>query len=420
MRVILGGDGGGEAPPWPGTPEPDEGEVWGEIPRDPKGNPLPTTANIGLYLARSEHWDLAYDEFADRAVVRKLPDCGAAPARLGELDDYHVAIAVNFLAKEHGLVAGSKVCKEGMVFAAKQKWFDPIKDYFRSLEWDGQRRLETWLRDYVGVTDEASWPLGRMWLISAVARALKPGCKADYMLVLVGPQGARKTSVLESLCPNPAWFQPDLPDLHNKDSMQSLVGALIVNADEMSALKRSDVIELAKSFLTKLADRYRAPYKDVFRWVPRRCVFAGTSNNKQVLNDPTGGRRFWCVNVGNIDLEGLRRDVSQLWAEAHAAFTDGAQWWPDQDQEKVIAKRNKEQFTAHDTWLATIEATCERAPETGVTLREIFAALGFEGEAKHGTAETRRITSVLIGMGWEQRGERESAGKRERTWRRKT
>jgi predicted P-loop ATPase len=417
MRVILGG-GGGEPPPWDGAPNPpDEGEPWKDIARDAKGRPLPTTANIGLLLARSEEWTLAYDEFSDRAIVQALPDIGAAKARRGELDDYHVACAVNWLALTHGCDAGNKAAKDGMVFAAKQKWFDPIKDYFRGLEWDGVRRVETWLGSYVGVADEAAWPLGRMWLISAVARAMRPGCKADYMLVLVGPQGARKTSVFESLCPDPTWFQPDLPDLHNKDAMQSLVGALIVNADEMSAFKRADIVELAKNFLTRLADRYRAPYKELFRMMPRRCVFAGTSNNRHVLNDPTGGRRFWPAEVGEIALDELRRDRDQLWAEAYAMFTDGAQWWPDREQEAGIATRNKETFTAHDSWSATIEATCARARDGLVTLREIFAALGFESEQKHGTAETRRITSVLIGMGWEQRGEREYMGKRERVWR---
>jgi predicted P-loop ATPase len=121
--------------------------------------------------------------------------------------------------------------------------------------------------------------------------------------------------------------------------------------------------------------------------------------------------------VGEIALDELRRDRDQLWAEAYAMFTDGAQWWPDREAEARISSRNKETFTAHDSWSATIESTCARAKDGFVTLREIFLALGFESEQKHGTAETRRITSVLIGMGWEQRGEREYMGKRERVWR---
>jgi hypothetical protein len=420
MSVILGGKGGGGEPPdWPGVPNLPVEAAKADIACDAKGIPLPTPANIGLMIARSDEWELAYDEFADRAIVRKLPAIGAK-ARPGELDEYHGAIAINWLAIEHGCIVGAKGIIDGLVFAAKQRWFDPLKDYFRALEWDGTRRVETWLRDYVGVADESSLSLGRMWLVSAVARAMKPGCKADYMLVLIGPQGARKTSVLESLCPDPSWFQPDLPDLHNKDAMQSLTGALIVNADEMSALRRVDVIELGKNFITRCADRYRAPYKAVFKLQPRRCVFAGTSNNRQVLNDPTGGRRFWCVEVGVIRLEELRADRDQLWAEAYAMFTDGAQWWPDGDSERAIVERNKDRFTAHDSWDATIAASCSRAPETGVTIQELFAALGFEGESKHGTGETRRIVGVLIGLGWEQRGERtNSMGKRERTWRKK-
>lgn len=428
LRAVLGGKGGGgDLPPPPAdgwelaTPEQGEGELAKDIARDVKGRPLPTAANIGLLLARSEDWDLAYDEFADRALVRELPEMGAAKARRGELDEYHIAIAVNWLALTHGCEAGPKACKDGLVFAAKQNWFDPIKDYFRGLGWDGVRRVDRWLDTYVGVKDELSLALGRMWLISGVARALDPGCQADYMLVLIGRQGARKSSVLQELCPSVEWFQPTLPDLHNKDAMQSLVGSLIVNADEMSAFKRADVIEIGKNFLTVRADRFRAPYKEMFRLYKRRCIFAGTSNSRQVLIDPTGARRFWCVDVGRIDLESLRRDRDQLWAEAVAMYCDGngLHWWPEEHEEQAVLDRNREEYTFHDTWSSTIEATCKRSGESGVTLRELATALGFEMEAKIGTADTKRITGVLIGMGWEQRGRRDVAGKTERTWRAK-
>jgi putative DNA primase/helicase len=392
--------------------------AWEDIARV-KGKIVATPANIGLIVARSEEWDLCFDEFADRAIVRKVPDVGAAKPRMGELDEYHVACAINWLTINYGLEAGKKSAMDGLVFAAKQKWFDPMKDYMRALEWDGVPRIETWLRDYVGVLDESSWFLGRLWLISAVARALSPGCKADYMLVLIGKQGAKKTSVLEAICPKPEWFQPDLPNLKDKDSMHSLTGVLIVNADEMNAFKRADVVELAKNFLTRSADRYRPPYGALFKMAPRRCVFAGTSNYKEVLSDPTGGRRFWCVEVGKIDLEGLRKDKDQLWAEAVAMYTDGAQWWPEASREQAISEKNKDQFTTMDPWAATIESACIGNEESGVTLRDLFVALGFEGESKYGTGETRRITGMLIAMGWEQRGEKRVGKKRERTWRKR-
>jgi putative DNA primase/helicase len=405
MRVIRGG-GSGEPP---------------VIAVDAKRRPLPTAANIGLLVDRSDEWEVAYDEFADRAFVRKLPTMGAAKARTGELDEYHIAICVNWLAVARGCEASAKACKDGLVFAAKQRWFDPIKDYFRDIGWDGVRRVDRWLDTYVGVKDELSLALGRMWLISGVARALNPGCQADYMLVLIGRQGARKSSVLQELCPSLDWFQPTLPDLHNKDAMQSLVGSLIVNADEMSAFKRADVIEIAKNFLTVRADRFRAPYKEIFRLYKRRCIFAGTSNNRQVLVDPTGARRYWCVDVGEIDLVALRRDRDQLWAEAVAMYCDGKglPWWPEAAEEQAVLERNREEYTIHDGWSATIEAACARSPDGAVTLRELATALGFEAEAKIGTADTKRITGVLIGMGWEQHGRRDVAGKRERTWRAK-
>jgi predicted P-loop ATPase len=237
------------------------------------------------------------------------------------------------------------------------------------------------------------------------------------MLVLIGGQGKRKTSVLEKLTPKPEWFQPDLPDIRQKDSMQALTGVMIVNADEMNAFKRADVVELAKNFLTRSADRYRPPYGAIFKTVPRRCVFAGTSNNKEVLNDPTGSRRFWCVEVGRIDLEALARDRDQLWAEAVSMYMDGSQWWPDRTGESMVSERNRDQFTMVDPWAETIESLC--GERDCVTMKEIFAELNFDSESKHGTAETRRITSILIGMGWEQRGQKQIGKRRERTWKKK-
>lgn len=418
LRAILGG-GGGEPPSDDGwdhaTPSLDEGRPWADIARDAKGRPLATEANIGLFISRSDEWRLRYDEFGAKAIVELSPANGMAPARPGELDDYHVGIARNWLALEHSMDAGSQVTRGGLVFAAKQRWFDPLKDYLRNLEWDGVSRVETWLHDFLGVMASEARALGRMWLISAVARALQPGCKADYMLVLIGGQGERKTSALEALCPEPSWFQPDLPDVRDKDSMQALLGAWIVSSDEMNAMRNAERMELAKNYLTRRWDRYRAPYAASFCTVPRRCVFAGTSNPKQILHDPTGNRRFWCVEVTRTDVDGIREARDQLWAESVELYRGGAQWWPDKETERAIVERNREEFTSHDEWQTKVEEQC--VSKDSVTIGDLLASIGLPPE-KWGRGEQRRIADILTGMRWEQRGRADRLGKSVRLWKR--
>lgn len=420
LRAILGG-GRGEPPDDDGwahaTPELDEGRPWSDIARNAKGAPLATEANIGLFVSRSDEWSLRYDEFGARAIVESSPANGMAPARPGELDEYHVAIARNWLALEHSMDAGKEVTLGGLVFAAKQRWYDPLKNYIRSLEWDGVPRVETWLHDYLGVKDPAASALGRMWLISGIARALEPGCKVDYMLVLLGGQGARKTSAMEALCADTDWFQPDLPKLDDKDAMQALQGAWIVNSDEMNAMRSADRMELAKNYLTRRWDRYRAPYARTFTTVPRRCIFVGTSNAKQILHDPTGNRRFWCVEVGeDINAAGLREVRDQIWAEARSLYEGQAQWWPDRATEAAVMDRNREQFTAYDEWQSTIEQKC--ALVDVITVGELLSELRLEA-GKWTPTEQRRVVGILTGMKWEQRGEVTIAGKRSRAWRRR-
>ena len=345
---------------------------------------------------------LAFDELAAlTTLLRPVPGSRAPKASFKSrpLRENDITAAVRWFNRAGYPNAARTVVAEALTYVAGQTLISPIRDYLEALHWDGKPRVAEWLVRYCEVAPtNFARKVGQAWLVSAVARALEPGCKADCALVLEGPQGAGKSSALRVLA-GESWFHDGLADLHSKDASQALRGKWIVELPELAAMRRSD-IESAKAFLSRTEERYRPPYRHAEVIEPRRCVFAGTTNRADYLNDETGGRRFWPVTVGKILLADLEHDRDQLWAEAVALYRSGTKWWldrPDEDEAALIVAAR----ASDDPWTADVLSAVAARAECST--RDVLQLLAIPIE-RRGKAEAMRVAAILTRAGWQRLG----------------
>jgi len=301
--------------------------------------------------------------------------------------------------------------------AARENCFDRVREYLTNLEWDGVERLSGWLHSYMGTADnDYTRAIGRRWMISAVARTFRPGCKADHVLVFEGKQGIGKSSALQVLAGD-EYFGDDLQHIGSKDAQQYLGGLWLIELGEMDAAGKAASATL-KRFLTTAADRFRAPYGRTTIKHERRCVFAGSANLDQYLKDPTGQRRFWCAKSEWVDIAGLREVRDQLWAEAVHAYRQGELWWIRLDEVELIelARAEQAERLEEDPWESKVAEWLPSAPHRPSTADILEHALSLE-TGRWTKAETNRIGAIMRTLGWHSvQGVTNAHGHRARHW----
>jgi predicted P-loop ATPase len=326
-----------------------------------------------------------------------------------DADDLELA---NWAQQRHAYLRPA-TCAAAVQVVARDIMHHPVRERLDGLKWDGTPRLHSWLTDYLGVeaspdTTEGghgyTTEVGMRWPISAVARVYQPGCKADHCLILEGPQGLGKSTAAAALAMEDAWFSDEIADIGTKDCGQDLRGKWIIELGELSALRRGE-IERVKAFMSRKVDHYRPSYGRRSQDFPRQCVFIGSTNADAYLADETGGRRFWPVKIGKINLEKLKADREQLWAEAVAAYRAGEKWWLDKAIE-AQAREQQEQRRIVDPWeervldyvdgrIPGLDTRCDEV--TIARLLELAIEMPIE---RQGQADQNRVARILRPNGW--------------------
>jgi predicted P-loop ATPase len=394
------------------------------------GEPRGLVANVLMVMRGHEEWDgvLGFNEFTGTIVARKPPPfapavCVAQDAPWTDQDD----IRTTEWMQHRGINVTPAVVFQAVEVIARENSFHPVREYLEGLVWDGVPRLDGWLTAHLGVPDTLySKAVGLRWPISAVARIFDPGCKADCMLVLEGQQGIGKSTALKVL--GGPWFTDRLSDLSSKDSAMEVQGAWIVEMAELDSISRA-AVSATKAFLSRTFDRYRPPYGRRLVKHERQCVFAGTVNVEGgYLRDATGARRFWPVTCGRVDIDALKRDRDQLWAEAVVRFVGGDAWWLNTPELEVLAAAEQAQRYAGDPWEGPIGDYLAGRPSTSsgdganrprddVSVTEILQFALSRERGSWTQSDQNRVVRILASLGFEQYRAPRSAG-RERRYRR--
>lgn len=383
---------------------------------DDKGRVTKDPGNLALMLLHDDGWRgcLEYDSFADRITWARTPPTVPglpSPAAGEELADHHAVLVSQWATKFVGTSFPAASVWAGLTAAARANERHSLREWLASLAWDGTPRLAHWLHVYLGAddTDYVS-EVGRWWAISAVARAYRPGCQADHLLVLEGPQGAGKSTAARILAGD--WFLPGLPDLRSEDAPRSLQGHWIVELGELDAV-RGAAASRVKDFLSRTEDVYRTPYARTHQRRPRSCVFVGTTNEHAYLEDPTGARRFWPVAVRVLDRAALMRDRDQLWAEAVHCYAAGDAWHPSDELAHEIAEAQEERHH-EDAWESRIASWA--------VSRHMFSISEVLGEClvippeRWDRRATTRVGAILRRLGYECARLRGQGGQRHRLY----
>ena len=303
----------------------------------------------------------------------------------------------NFSARNYD-IAVSKVTDD--------RSYHPIKEFLASLpKWDEIPRVDTLLVDFLGAVDnEYVRAVTRKTLVAAIARVMTPGCKFDTMLVLSGPQGKGKSTLIAKLCGD--WFNDSLllSDTKDKTAAEKLQGYWILEIGELAGLKKTD-IETLRGFLSRQNDIYRAAFGRRATPHPRQCVFIGTTNADTYLRDITGNRRFWPVKVpGGTDRgswELTREEVEMIWAEALHYYKKGETLHLPKELEPIAVQEQKEAME-QDEREGTIRDYLEMLlPENweSMTLyerRNFINGSEFEGSRKVGVKKRNRVCNMEI------------------------
>jgi predicted P-loop ATPase len=316
----------------------------GHLAVDGNGNYQKTVNNIIIVLQNDPllKGKIVTDEFAGRGLILGTLPWNKSEEKRQWIDPDDSGFFW-YMETYYGITARDKL-DDALAIVGGQNMINDVKRYLKSLKWDGVKRVDTLLSVYLGAEDTAyTRAVMRKSLCAAVARAIEGGVKYDYMPIFTGPQGIGKSTFLAML--GKEWFSDSLTSFEGKEAAELIQGTWINEVGELTAMSKQET-SAVKQFLSKREDIYRAAYGRRTERHPRRCVFFGTSNDREFLKDTTGNRRFWPVDVGvhpaiKSIWNDLPEEVDQIWAEAYMYWALGEQLHLTKDIEDMAYEQQE-------------------------------------------------------------------------------
>ena len=308
----------------------------------PKANSL---VNIEIILERDPilKGTFRFNEFTTEIDVVK-PN-SKLMFKTGQLVDAYVDQIASYIEDnaDYGVLFDNKKIRSAITVVAMRHRYNPVIDYFDDAykNWDHKERLNHIMRDYLGVEETSITQLiTKLFFVGAVAKAHNPKTKFDFVLDLVGGQGAGKTTFLQKIAPL-GYYTDQFSTFDNKDDYAVMRRALIINDDEMTATNNAS-FEILKKFITLQEFEYRKPYGHQAERFAKNFVMARTTNELYYLKDKTGERRFLPLHVSKArqkhhPVTDLTDDyVKQCWGEAMQLYKDGFSFALTNEQEEEL------------------------------------------------------------------------------------
>lgn len=363
---------------------------------DKSGNLKVTMRNTVVALQRLG-FTFSHDLFRHRKVVNgaTLDD------HEGEISDDACALLRASIIDEVGFDPKPENVRDAVTQLCLEHTFHPIRQMLDALAWDSVPRVDDWLVKYMGADDTPlNRAVGRIMLVAAVRRVREPGVKFDTIIILEGKQGTGKSTALRILAGPGNHSDNELLTLDTKAQMEAMEGVWIYELSEMSGLNKSEV-ERMKAFASRDVDRARMSYGRFSEARGRQTIFIGTTNEHKYLKDRTGNRRFLPVKTGIIDLELLRCDRDQLWAEAAKLEAQGENIVLPQELWAVAAAEQDDRLE-DDPWqerLAAVQGKAAGEEVRAYTADLLGGVLGIPIERQH-NGHGKRLAALMRELGW--------------------
>lgn len=362
------------------------------------GKPLSNAANSERMIRNHFGGMLWFDDFTQKIYIQ-WPE--AAPRPIQDADATRIQIMLQHMKLD---TVSPRATLDAINLVARDDTRNCVVTWLESLTWDGAERLNALLPLGFGTPDELYYRVtGSNWLTAMCARAYTPGCQVDEVIVLEGPQGGGKSSALRII--GGEWFAELTANPDNKDFEQQLRGIWLGEFPELHSLQRG-AVERLKQFITNRVDHYRPTHARFEVDLPRRCVFAGTTNRDDWNRDDTGARRFIPVECGRLDLQWLLANREQLFAQAVAMFKQGAAWheWPLE-----IVRQKQAERSISDPWVAAIVQLVTDVKHKQVSVAQVLESINIMPN-RQTVSESARVANALKSLGFIKQPKRRDKG----------